>query len=87
MFGAGHFRVHHAIIIMEQLATVTKIAIFASGQGTNTQKIIDHFRGNQTVEVALIATNNPQAGVREIAAKEKIPVVIIEKERWKPMPA
>jgi len=59
-----------------------KIAIFASGTGTNTQKIIDHFRGNPTISIALIASNKPDAGVLDIARKEKIPTLLIEREKF-----
>jgi phosphoribosylglycinamide formyltransferase 1 len=60
----------------------TKIAIFASGAGSNAQKIIDYFRGNAHIKVGLIACNNPQAGVLKIAASEKIPAILIEKEKF-----
>jgi formyltetrahydrofolate-dependent phosphoribosylglycinamide formyltransferase len=58
------------------------IAIFASGAGSNAQKIIDHFRNSTTVRISLIACNNPHAGVLDIAAKENIRVVMIEKEKF-----
>ena len=59
-----------------------RIAIFASGAGSNAQKIIDHFRNSSTTAIALVACNKPGAGVIQIAAKENIPVVMIEKERF-----
>ena len=58
------------------------IALFASGSGSNAQKIIDRFRNNPLVKVVLVVCNNPKAGVLEIARKEQIPVLIIEKERF-----
>lgn len=58
------------------------IAIFASGAGSNAQKIIDHFRGHPSIKVSLIVCNNPSAGVLQIAAKEGIPALLIEKERF-----
>jgi formyltetrahydrofolate-dependent phosphoribosylglycinamide formyltransferase len=61
---------------------VTHIAIFASGAGSNAQKIIDHFRGNEAVKIALIVCNNPVAGVLTIAQKEQIPYLLIEKKRF-----
>ena len=60
----------------------TRIVIFASGTGTNTQKIIDHFRNSSAVKIALIVCNNRHAGVLKIAAKENIPSLIIEKEKF-----
>jgi phosphoribosylglycinamide formyltransferase 1 len=59
-----------------------KIAIFASGTGTNAQRIIDHFKLSDQVQVALIFSNNPSAGVLEIAKKENIPYIIIEREKF-----
>jgi formyltetrahydrofolate-dependent phosphoribosylglycinamide formyltransferase len=59
-----------------------KIAIFASGTGTNAQRIIDHFKHSGQVQVALILSNNPSAGVLEIAKKEGIPYIIIEREKF-----
>lgn len=41
----------------------TKLAIFASGSGTNAKSIIDHFRNHDSCEVTFLMTNNPSAGV------------------------
>jgi phosphoribosylglycinamide formyltransferase 1 len=57
-----------------------QIAIFASGAGSNAQKIIDYFRNSGKVKVSLIVCNNHQAGVLQIAAYENIPTVLIEKQ-------
>jgi len=59
-----------------------RIAIFASGAGSNAQKIIDHFRNSTTAKIALIVCNKPGAGVIQIASKENISVLMIEKERF-----
>jgi len=57
------------------------MAVFASGAGSNAQKIIDHFKDPlKKAEVALIVSNKPSAGVLQIAAKENIPSLLIEKE-------
>ncbi len=58
------------------------IAIFASGAGSNARKIIDHFRNSNLAKVALIVCNKPNAGVLEIAKKEEIPFLIIDKEKF-----
>ena len=58
------------------------LTIFASGKGSNAQRIIDHFRGHPVVKIGLIVCNNPAAGVLEIAKKENIPTLLIEKERF-----
>jgi formyltetrahydrofolate-dependent phosphoribosylglycinamide formyltransferase len=61
---------------------ILHIAIFASGAGSNAQKIIDRFRSSSTLKIALIVCNKPGAGVLDIASKEGIPTLIIEKERF-----
>ncbi len=58
------------------------IIIFASGAGSNAQKIIDYFRENEQVKIALIVCNNPKAGVLDIAAKENIPTLMITKNEF-----
>jgi formyltetrahydrofolate-dependent phosphoribosylglycinamide formyltransferase len=59
---------------------VTRIAIFASGAGSNARAIINHFRNSSRVKIALIVSNKPDAGVLSIAQNENIPVLVIEKE-------
>ncbi|HEY4290807.1 MAG TPA: phosphoribosylglycinamide formyltransferase [Puia sp.] len=59
-----------------------QIAIFASGAGSNAERIIDHFRSNANIKISLIVCNKPEAGVLDIAGKEGIPTLIIEKEAF-----
>jgi phosphoribosylglycinamide formyltransferase-1 len=49
--------------------TEQRIAIFASGSGSNAQRIIEYFQGHPTIQVTLVLTNNPHAGVLERAKK------------------
>ncbi|RBL94206.1 phosphoribosylglycinamide formyltransferase [Chitinophaga flava] len=58
------------------------IVIFASGAGSNAQRIIDHFRNSDKARVALIVCNKPGAGILDIAQREGIPSVLIEKEKF-----
>jgi phosphoribosylglycinamide formyltransferase-1 len=58
------------------------IIIFASGTGSTAQKIIDFFRNDPAVNVCLIVSNKPEAGVLNIAENEGIPTLVIEKERF-----
>lgn len=62
--------------------TAVKVAIFASGAGSNAQKIIDHFKNSPFVNIALMVCNKPAAGVLDIAVREKIPHLIIERKRF-----
>jgi phosphoribosylglycinamide formyltransferase-1 len=64
-----------------------QIAIFASGAGTNAQKIIEYLhllkqKGNSPAIVSLIVCNKPGAGVLNIAAQNKIPTLLIDKEKF-----
>jgi phosphoribosylglycinamide formyltransferase-1 len=69
------------IAIAESASSKKKrMAIFASGAGSNAQKIIEHFKDHHFVTVSLIVCNKPQAGVLTIAATHHIPTLIIEKE-------
>jgi phosphoribosylglycinamide formyltransferase-1 len=60
---------------------IINIAIFASGTGTNAQKLIDYFR-HTGIKIALIVCNKPGAGVLNIAQNENIPSLLIEKEKF-----
>ncbi len=61
---------------------ITRIAIFASGAGSNAQQIINRFKNHPSVKVALIVCNKPGAGVLTIASNHNIPSVLIDKERF-----
>lgn len=54
-----------------------KVAIFASGSGTNAEKIIRHFAGHKKVKIALVVCNKPGAGVLQIAQDNGINTLII----------
>jgi phosphoribosylglycinamide formyltransferase-1 len=59
------------------------IVVFASGTGSNAQKIIDHFNsGKRNAKVVLIVSNNSKAGVLQIAEKENIPSLVIERKKF-----
>jgi len=64
-----------------------RIAIFSSGTGSNTKKIIDHLeslkdKGVSRAIVSLIVCNKPEAGVLKIAEENNIPALLIEKEKF-----
>lgn len=58
------------------------LAIFASGTGSNAQKIIEHFRNHPQIQVSLMVSNKPTAGVLDKAQAAGIPTLIIEKEQF-----
>ncbi len=59
-----------------------KVAIFASGRGSNALKIIEHSASKTTFEVALIVSNKSEAPILLEAHAAGIPTLILEKERF-----
>ena len=69
-------------MIFPLVLAMTRIAIFASGAGSNAAKIIEYFRNHEKTGVTLVVSNKPGAGVLSIAEKENIPTLIIDKEQF-----
>jgi len=59
-----------------------RIAIFASGSGSNAQKIMEHFKRSPDAEVVLILTNNPNAYVLQRADNFEIPTHIFTRSEF-----
>ena len=59
-----------------------RIAIFASGSGSNAQKIMEHFKRSNEVEVALILTNNPDSYVLQRADNFEVPTHIFDRKEF-----
>lgn len=57
-----------------------KVVIFASGSGSNAEKIILHFKNNTFGNVVAVFTNNPHAKVIERAKKLEVAGFIFDKE-------
>jgi phosphoribosylglycinamide formyltransferase-1 len=54
-----------------------RVAIFASGSGSNAENIANYFKGSDAVEISLILANNPEAYVLERAKKLGIESVVV----------
>ena len=64
------------------------IAIFASGSGSNAEEIARYFAGQADVQIVLILTNNPQAGVIDRARRgfgcgQHVPVVVFDRPTFR----
>ena len=59
-----------------------KIAIFASGNGTNAENIILHFRKSGVAVVALVVTNRRSAFVAQRAARLGVPCHYLPRAAW-----
>lgn len=55
------------------------IAVFASGSGTNAEKIFEKFHNHPQARVRLLLSNNPKAGVIARAANFNIRVCVFDK--------
>ncbi|POY38497.1 phosphoribosylglycinamide formyltransferase [Solitalea longa] len=61
---------------------VKRIAIFASGSGSNAQKIIEHFQKNKDVEVSIVLANRPDAYVLQRADNFEIPTHVFDRDEF-----
>lgn len=59
-----------------------KIAIFASGGGSNAACIMNKFSNHPDIKVVLVVCNKPSAGVLAIAEQHHIPTLLIAKEQF-----
>lgn len=55
------------------------IAIFVSGGGTNCENIIEYFKCSETVHIALVVSNRPDAFALERARRHQVPTAIVSK--------
>ncbi len=59
-----------------------RIAIFASGSGSNAQKIMEQFKRSNDIEVVLILTNNPDSFVLQRADNFEVPSHIFDRKEF-----
>ncbi|WP_316844223.1 phosphoribosylglycinamide formyltransferase [Pedobacter psychrodurus] len=59
-----------------------RIAIFASGSGSNAQKLMEHFKRSNEIEISLVLTNNADAYVLQRADNFEIPTHIFDKNEF-----
>jgi len=60
-----------------------RIAIFASGSGSNAEEIARYFQDHSLIKVVLILSNNPQALVLERAKKLNLSSKVFNREEYK----
>lgn len=59
-----------------------KIAVFASGSGTNAEKIFQYFEGRDDVEIQLLCCNKPNAYVLERAKRFNIASFVFSRDAF-----
>ena len=57
----------------------TVIAVFASGSGSNCENLITYFKDSDSVDIALVVSNKPDAYVLERARRLGVPTEIVPK--------
>lgn len=57
-----------------------RLALFASGTGSNVMSILDYFKDHQHVEIVFVLTNNPQALVVEKAQAFGVRIDVLSNE-------
>jgi len=61
---------------------VIKIAVFASGNGSNALNLFHYFQKHPRIQVVKIYCNNPEAGIISKAEKLEIPCRYFTKNEW-----
>lgn len=62
------------------MKTSPRLAVFASGSGSNAQRLAEYFAGSGIADVAAIYCNNPDAYVLERASLLGIPATLFNRE-------
>jgi phosphoribosylglycinamide formyltransferase-1 len=68
---------------LHSMKTMSRIAIFASGSGTNAEEIMKHFQQHSSAKVVLLLSNNPDAYALERATKYNIPSKVFTRQQWR----
>ena len=80
---AAHGLVYFFVTFGRNLLYMKKrIAIFASGSGSNAQKLMEHFKRSNEVEISLVLTNNPDAYVLQRADNFEIPSHVFDRHEF-----
>lgn len=61
---------------------MVRIAILASGSGSNAERILSYLKDNQKINVCLIVTNVADAGVLKHANNFNVPLEVITKKEF-----
>ena len=61
----------------------SRLAIFASGSGSNAEAIMKYFQNHSTIEVVALASNRADAFALERAKKFRMPTKVFDKNQFK----
>ena len=74
-------RLHDKCILLEQSAK-KNIVIFASGSGSNAQRLLEHFEHHPDIRVAALLSNNPNAYALKRAETYHVPAFVFNREEF-----
>lgn len=63
-------------------SSFTKVAVFASGAGSNAQNLIRYFKNHSSIQISLVVCNKQGAGVLEVAKAAGVPVLLVKREQF-----
>jgi phosphoribosylglycinamide formyltransferase-1 len=63
-----------------EIFIMKKVVLFASGNGTNVERIAEYFAESSRVEISMVFTNNPRAGVLKRALKAGLPSLVFSRD-------
>jgi len=61
------------------ICAMKRITLFASGSGSNAEKIAQYVANDTDIEISLVLSNNPKAGVIERMRRLHIPVLLFDR--------
>jgi phosphoribosylglycinamide formyltransferase-1 len=64
------------------LCAVKRIAVFASGAGSNAKILIEYFELHKNAQVTLLVSNRAEAGAVKIAQEHGVETLLISKENF-----
>jgi phosphoribosylglycinamide formyltransferase 1 len=73
---------HNLQKFMQKINPPMRLAMFASGSGTNVANFIGYFNDHPLVHIALVISNNPGAYVLQRAREAGIPSAVILRKQW-----
>jgi len=59
-----------------------RIAIFASGEGTNARNFVEYFKQSKDIRISLIVSNKKDAGVVQMAHEAGIETIIVDRDSF-----
>ena len=74
-------RFHDKCILLKR-PDQKNIVIFASGSGSNAQRLLEHFEHHPSIRVAALFSNNPKAYALQRAETYRVPAFLFNREEF-----